>query len=159
MDLSGSYAIPAPPEHVWRAMNDPAVLRVCIPACRTLERVSEEEFRAVFGTSIGPFELAIEGRILVSDVLAPWRYTLTAEGSGGLAGKARAVAQVSLRAESDGTTTLIYTAEGTAKGMILRKLADKLITGTAQRYVDAFFTRFAEQVTLSAAMRESDGAG
>lgn len=154
MELSGSYAIPALPEDVWVAMNDPTVLRVCIPACRSLDRITEEEFKAVFGTSIGPLELSIEGRILVSDIQAPWRYTLTAEGSGGLAGKAQAVAQVSLRAEPDSTTTLLYTATGAAKGLILRKLADKLITGTAQRYVDAFFTRFAEQVTLRSAMKQ-----
>jgi carbon monoxide dehydrogenase subunit G len=154
MELSGSYAIPALPEEVWAAMNDPAVLRVCIPACRALERIAEEEFKAVFGTSIGPLELSIEGRILVSDIQAPWRYTLTAEGSGGLAGRAQAIARVSLRAEPDDTTTLLYTATGAAKGLILRKLADKLITGTAQRYVDAFFSRFAEQVTLRSAMKE-----
>lgn len=157
MELSGAYAIPAPPAIVWEAMNDPTVLRLCIPACRTLERISEEEFKAVFGTSLGPLELSIEGRILVSEIEAPWRYTLTAEGSGGLAGRAQAVARVSLHAQPDGMTTLNYTATGAAKGMILRKLADKIITGTAQRYVDAFFTRFAEQVTLRAAMRDESG--
>jgi carbon monoxide dehydrogenase subunit G len=154
MELSGTYAIPAPPILVWEAMNDPDTLRVCIPACRSLERLSAEEFKAVFGTSIGPLELSIEGRILVSEIEAPWRYTLTAEGTGGLAGRAQAIARVALHAHDDGSTTLNYTATGAAKGLLLRKLADKLITGTAQRYVDAFFTRFAEQVTLRAAMRE-----
>ena len=33
MDLTGNYRIPAPRETVWAALNDPEILKACIPGC------------------------------------------------------------------------------------------------------------------------------
>src|SRR4030067_692272 len=44
MEFSGEYRIPAPPQAVWNALNDPAVLQACIAGCKSLEKISDTEF-------------------------------------------------------------------------------------------------------------------
>ena len=46
MEMSGEYRIPAPREVVWRALNDPAILKDCIPGCQSLDKVSDTEMTA-----------------------------------------------------------------------------------------------------------------
>lgn len=38
MDLTGEYTIPAKREAVWAALNDPDVLKVCMPGCDEMEK-------------------------------------------------------------------------------------------------------------------------
>ncbi|MEO1113033.1 MAG: SRPBCC domain-containing protein, partial [Pseudomonadota bacterium] len=40
MDMSGTRRIPAKREAVWQALNDPEVLKACIPGCESLEKTS-----------------------------------------------------------------------------------------------------------------------
>ena len=75
MDLSGEYRIPTSPQAAWDALNDPEVLKACIPGCRELQRVSDSEFSAVVTSKVGPisatFEAASHSRI--STLRAPIR--------------------------------------------------------------------------------------
>ncbi len=44
MDMSGEYVIPAPREVVWEALNDPEMLKQCIPGCEIVDKTSDTEF-------------------------------------------------------------------------------------------------------------------
>ena len=46
MDMTGEYRIPAPRGKVWEALNDPDVLKICIPGCEELNKDSETELSA-----------------------------------------------------------------------------------------------------------------
>ena len=46
MDMTGERRIPAPKQRVWTALNDPEVLRGCIPGCQTLEKTSDTDMTA-----------------------------------------------------------------------------------------------------------------
>ena len=50
MDMTGERRIPAPRQKVWDALNDPAVLRQCIPGCESLEKTADNELRATATT-------------------------------------------------------------------------------------------------------------
>ncbi|MET0295140.1 MAG: carbon monoxide dehydrogenase subunit G [Phenylobacterium sp.] len=148
MELSGAQIIPAPRERVWAALNDPEVLRRCIPGCESLERVGENELRAVAKIAVGPISARFAGKVLLSDLDPPNGYRISGEGEGGAAGFARGGAVVRLEGQDE--TTLTYAAEAQVGGK-LAQLGSRLIDATAKRLTEAFFARFAAELTPGAA--------
>jgi len=145
MELSGERRIPAPREAVWRALNDPEILRHCIPGCEALEKVSETEYDARVTAKVGPVKAAFTTRITLSDLDPPKHYRLSGEGKGGAAGFARGGADVDLEA-SNGETVLRYQADVKIGGK-LAQVGQRLVDSTARKLADDFFTRFAERVS------------
>jgi carbon monoxide dehydrogenase subunit G len=145
MELSQSRIVAAPPPTVWQALNDPVVLKECIPGCESLERVSDTEWRAVVGLRVGPVQARFNGKVLLADLAPPTGYTLRFEGQGGAAGFASGEARVTLAPEGPSSTTLAYQAQAKVGGK-LAQLGSRLIDGVAAKLADDFFTRFAERV-------------
>ncbi|MET1416583.1 carbon monoxide dehydrogenase subunit G, partial [Roseibium sp. HPY-6] len=117
MDMSGSQVIPAEREAVWRALNDPEVLKACIPGCESLEKTSDTEMNAQVTTKIGPVKAKFKGAVTLENIKAPESYTITGEGKGGVAGFAKGSADVKL--EEDGAeTVLTYEAKAQVGGKL-----------------------------------------
>ena len=148
MDISGEFDITASRKQVWEALNDLEVLAQCIPGCESVERESDTEFRAKMKTKIGPVKARFESRILLSNLNPPQSYTISGEGKGGPAGFGRGSADVTL-AESDGTTTLRYTATLHVGGK-LAQVGSRLVGGVVRKLADDFFGKFAEVVAQPA---------
>lgn len=144
MEFVGRYLIPAAPEFVWAALNDPDVLKACVPGCERLARVDAHRFDAVASVRIGPVKATFKANIEQSDLDPPRRCVLKGEGRGGVAGFARGEAEVLLSPEADGTL-LSYTAKATLGGK-LAQIGQRLIDGAARQIADDFFARFAAQV-------------
>ncbi len=144
MELTQSRTINAPPAGVWSALNDPAVLKACIPGCESLDRVTDTEWRVVVATRIGPVQARFSGKVELADVTPPVGYTLKFEGQGGAAGFASGEARVGLAPSGVGTL-LSYTANARVGGKIAQ-LGSRLVDGAAAKLADDFFTRFAERV-------------
>ncbi len=89
MDFTGRYVIPAPTEAVWAALNDPEILKYCIPGCEQLEKTSPTDFAAVAVLKIGPLKASFRGKVTLSDLDPPFRCKLAGEGQGGVAGFAK----------------------------------------------------------------------
>ncbi len=142
MEFTGEYRIPAPREEVWAALNDPEVLKRCIPGCETLEQISETELEASVTAKVGPVKAKFTGKVTLSDLDPPAGYTITGEGQGGVAGFASGSARVEL-AEDGAETVLTYRAQATVGGK-LAQIGSRLIDGTARKMADEFFTAFAE---------------
>ena len=98
MDLTGEYRIPAPREAVWAALNNPDILRACIPGCQELNKASDTELVAKVVAKIGPVKATFGGKVTLSDLDPPNGYTITGEGQGGAAGFAKGGAKVRLEA-------------------------------------------------------------
>jgi len=149
MDLAGEYRIEAPRDAVWQALNDPDVLKQCIPGCQEIEKESDTAFSAKVKSKIGPVSATFKGKVTLSDLDPPNAYTISGEGQGGVAGFAKGGARVTL--EEDGTATqLRYTADGQVGGK-LAQVGARLVEGTAKKVADDFFTRFNELVSEQAA--------
>lgn len=150
MELAQSRTINAPPGQVWAALNDPAVLKECIPGCESLERASDTEWRAVVALRVGPVQARFNGKVLLADLVPPTGYTLRFEGQGGAAGFASGEARVTLAPDGPASTTLAYQAQAKVGGK-LAQLGSRLIDGVAAKLADDFFTRFADRVAVAAA--------
>jgi len=144
MDMSGEYRIAAPREAVWKALNDPAVLKECIPGCDELDMISDTEMTAAVTSKIGPVKAKFKGSVKFENVNAPESYTIVGEGKGGVAGFAKGGADVHL-AEDSGDTVLTYTAKAQVGGK-LAQLGSRLIDSTARKMADDFFGKFSEMV-------------
>lgn len=153
MDMSGSHRIPAPREAVWAALNDPDVLKACIPGCESLEKTSDTEMTAAVTSKIGPVKAKFKGSVTLENIQAPESYTIVGEGKGGVAGFAKGSADVKLT-EDGGETILEYTAKAQVGGK-LAQLGSRLIDSTAKKMAEDFFSKFSETVAAPSAAEET----
>ena len=144
MTMSGEQLLAAPRETVWKALNDPAILKACIPGCETLDLIGENEFTAVATNKIGPVKARFKGKVKLTDLDPPNGYKISGEGDGGIAGFAKGGASVSL-SDKDGGTLLSYNVEAQIGGK-LAQLGQRLVNGAAKKMADDFFIRFAAAV-------------
>ena len=141
MTMTGEATLPAGRPKVWALLNDPEVLKSCIPGCESLERSGDNGFAAVVRTKIGPVSATFRGKVELSDIVPLVGYTIKGEGEGGVAGFAKGGAKVSL-ADAPGGTLLSYDVEATVGGKIAQ-LGSRLVDGVAKSMADKFFGNFA----------------
>jgi carbon monoxide dehydrogenase subunit G len=150
MDLTGEYRIPAPREAVWAALNNPDVLKACIPGCEELNKTADTEFVARVVAKIGPVKAGFGGKVTLSDLDPPNGYTISGEGQGGAAGFAKGNAKVRLEpVDGGGATILRYSADAQIGGK-LAQIGSRLVEGSAKKLADEFFAAFAAQVAAAA---------
>jgi carbon monoxide dehydrogenase subunit G len=152
MQMSGEYRIPAARQAVWDALNDPEVLKQCIPGCEELVRNGENGFDAKVVAKVGPVRAKFGGMVELSDIDPPNGYTISGQGQGGAAGFAKGGATVKLAGDG-GETVLSYTVDASVGGK-LAQIGSRLIDATAKKMADDFFSRFAEMVAGPAAVEE-----
>jgi carbon monoxide dehydrogenase subunit G len=151
MEMQSSRSVPAPVPTVWAALNDPAILKDCIPGCETIEPDGENAYKIAMAARIGPVAAKFNGRMQLADIDPPNGYTLSFEGQGGAAGFAKGNAKVGLSPAENGTaTTLSYTVNAQVGGKIAQ-IGSRLVDGAAQKLADDFFTRFSDKVAASTA--------
>jgi len=141
MEMTGEFRISAPRQRVWEGLNDPEVLKQCIPGCQTLEKVSDTEFNGRVVASVGPVRATFGGKVTLSDLDPPQGYTISGEGSGGVAGFAKGGAKVNL-AEDGAATVLTYVVQAQVGGK-LAQVGSRLIDGVARKMAGDFFGHFA----------------
>lgn len=156
MDLSGEYSLPGTRQAIWSALNDPLLLKDCIPGCEELERLSETEFAAKVKSKIGPVSARFAGRVVLEDLIPPASYTIRGEGQGGVAGFAKGHARVVLE-ETDSGTILRYVAEAQVGGK-LAQLGSRVVKGTARKLADQFFGNLAQRLGGAAVAAGSEGS-
>ncbi|SHL35116.1 SRPBCC family protein [Roseibium suaedae] len=154
MEMTGKYVIPASREAVWQALNDPAILKQCIPGCEELEMTSPTEMTAQVTSKIGPVKAKFKGEVTLQNINPPESYTIAGEGKGGVAGFAKGGADVHLEESPEGTI-LTYNATAQVGGK-LAQLGSRLIDSTARKMADEFFGKFTEVVGGEAATETTD---
>ncbi len=149
MELNGEQLIPASQQRTWNSLNEPEVLKACIPGCETLERTEDGGFTATMSLRIGPVSAKFKGKLTLSDVQAPDRYTMHFDGQGGMAGFGKGSAQVQL-APADGGTKLSYAAKAQVGGK-LAQVGSRLVDAAAGKITNDFFAAFNARVQADAA--------
>jgi uncharacterized protein len=145
MQMNDSQRIPASRDKVWAALNDPLILKQCIPGCQSLDMSSPTEMTAVVVFKVGPVKATFGGKVTLSDLDPPNSYRISGEGSGGVAGFAKGGAAVRLESESSDVTILHYEVDAQIGGK-LAQLGGRLIDSTARKLAGEFFTSFGEVV-------------
>ena len=144
MEMTGSRKIAAPRERVWNALNDPAVLKDCIPGCEEMTGSPEDGFEAIVKQKVGPVKATFKGAVVLKHVVPPESYRIEGEGKGGVAGFAKGGADVRLVEVPEGTE-LSYAVDAKVGGKIAQ-LGGRVVDSIATRMADEFFERFKDRV-------------
>jgi uncharacterized protein len=144
--IEGEERITASVQKVWEALNDPEVLKACIPGCESLDKKSDTELTAIVVLKIGPIKARFAGEVTLKNLNPPHSYTIEGEGKGGIAGFAKGGADVNLTEEGDGVTLLKYAAKADVGGKIAQ-LGSRLITSTSKKLAGEFFSTFNARVS------------
>jgi carbon monoxide dehydrogenase subunit G len=142
MELNDKITINVPMNQVYEALNDPEILKQCIPGCEELIKHSDTELEAKVVLKVGPVKARFGGNVQLDTSGAPDAFSLTGQGNGGAAGHAKGGADVTLE-EVDGATILTYTAKADIGGK-LAQLGSRLIQSTAKKLSAKFFKTFAQ---------------
>lgn len=156
MDMTGQQKIPVAQSEVWRALNDPEVIKACVPGCESIEKKSADEYHLTVTASVGPIKAKFKGKMKFSDVNPPNSYNLSFEGQGGAAGFGKGSASV--RLVPDGTGTLLEYSANASVGGKLAQIGSRMIDVASRKIADEFFTNFNAKVAPQTAGNEAEKA-
>lgn len=142
MEMQGSRTLAVTQQQAWDALNNPEVLKACIPGCDRLEASGENQYSVGVSVKVGPVAAKFAGKVQLSDIHAPNSYTLSFDGQGGAAGFGKGVSQVRLSPAGEGCgCELNYTVQAQVGGKIAQ-MGQRLIDGVAKSMAEDFFKRF-----------------
>jgi carbon monoxide dehydrogenase subunit G len=144
MEITGTQSIPAPRARVWQALNDPVILRACLPGCDAVERVGEDAFKVIVAAAIGPLRARFNGSLTITEAKAPESCVMVFQGQGGAIGFGKGSSTVVLR-EMGEETDLSYSAKAEVGGK-LAQVGSRLIDSVARKMSDDFFDAFRKQL-------------
>ena len=143
MKLTGSYKLNVEKEVVWKALNDPEILKKCIPGCDVFEKESNTIFNATATNQIGPMNATFSGKLSLLNIQENQSYKLSGEGQSSV-GFVNGIADVKLT-EENGLTILNYEVDVNVGGKVAQ-LGSRLINGVAKKMSDYFFGQFSDLV-------------
>ena len=144
MKLAGSYKLNVKKEIVWQALNDPNILKQCVPGCESFEKKSDIIFTVTATNQIGPMNATFSGTVTLSNIQENQSYTLSGKSQSSV-GFANGRADIKLK-EENGSTTLTYEVDVKIGGKVAQ-LGSRLIDGVAKKMSDYFFGRFSDLVS------------
>lgn len=142
MDMQGNRLLAVSQQQAWDSLNDPEMLKSCIPGCEKFELVTENEYAVTVAVKIGPVSAKFNGKVKLADIQAPVSYALQFEAQGGVAGFGQGESKVELMPH-EGGCELKYTVHSKVGGKIAQ-LGQRLIDGVAKSLAEDFFKRFEE---------------
>jgi len=145
MEMSGEQLIPASQQKVWDALNDPEMLKACVPGCEAIEPAGDNAFQVFMVARVGPVSAKFKGKLTLSDIHPPQSYSIAFEGQGGAAGFAKGGAQVRL-SEKNSQTLLAYDVKASVGGK-LAQIGSRLVDAAAKKIAGDFFRNFNQKMS------------
>jgi uncharacterized protein len=146
MEMQGSRHLAVTQQQAWEALNDPEVLKLCIPGCDKVEATGDNQYAIGMAVRVGPVAARFNGKITLTDVMPPDSYVLAFEGQGGAAGFGKGTARVQLAPPVEGPgCELSYTASAQVGGKIAQ-VGQRLVDGVARSMAEDFFKRFDQEM-------------
>jgi len=140
MDMTGQRTLQVTQQQAWEALNDPEILKACIPGCQKFEPLGDEKFAVAAGIKMGPVSALFNGHVQLTDIVAPQSYKLHFDAQGGVAGFGKGESSVQIKLLEKGCE-LHYTVHSSVGGKIAQ-LGQRLIDGVAKNMAEDFFKRF-----------------
>lgn len=156
MDMQGNRLLAVSQQQAWDSLNDPEMLKSCIPGCEKFELVTENEYAVTVAVKIGPVSAKFNGKVKLADIQAPVSYALQFEAQGGVAGFGQGESKVELMPH-EGGCELKYTVHSKVGGKIAQ-LGQRLIDGVAKSLAEDFFKRFEEALQAKFPIVEAEAA-
>jgi len=145
MEMTGEQLIAAPQKAVWDALNNPEMLKTCVPGCESIDPIGDNEFQVLMVARVGPVSAKFKGKLTLSDIKPPNSYSLAFEGQGGPAGFAKGSASVRLESVEGDKTRLGYDVKASVGGK-LAQIGSRLVDAAAKKVADDFFRTFKAKV-------------
>jgi len=152
MEMTGEQLIRATQADTWAALNDPAILKECVPGCESIELTGDNQYAVLMTARVGPVSAKFKGRMTLSNIVAPDSYSIAFEGQGGVAGFAKGSADVSLSGAGH-DTKLAYQVKANVGGK-LAQIGSRLVDAAAHKVANDFFVAFNEKVGKPASVEE-----
>jgi carbon monoxide dehydrogenase subunit G len=140
MEMKGEQLVPASQQATWDALNDPQVLKACVPGCESITPSGDNTYDVLMVARVGPVSAKFKGKLTLSDIVPPQSYSISFEGQGGAAGFAKGGAKVNLVSEND-QTKLAYDVKANVGGK-LAQIGSRLVDAAAKKVADDFFKNF-----------------
>jgi carbon monoxide dehydrogenase subunit G len=158
MEMTGEQLVPASQQETWNALNDPQVLKACVPGCESIEASGKDEYQVLMVARVGPVSAKFKGKLTLSDIRPPNSYSISFEGQGGPAGFAKGGAKVNLTSENAGQTRLAYSVQANVGGK-LAQIGSRLVDAAAKKVADDFFRNFNEKLSAGQGGHDDSGHG
>src|SRR5216110_3262930 len=153
MEMTGEQLVPAPQRAVWDALNDPEMLKACVPGCESIDKTGDNEYQVLMVARVGPVSAKFKGKLTLSDIKPPNSYSLAFEGQGGPAGFAKGGANVRLESVEGDKTRLGYDVKASVGGK-LAQIGSRLVDAAAKKVADDFFRNFNAKVGAAHGARD-----
>lgn len=157
MEMNGEQRIPATQQQTWEALNDPEVLKACVPGCESIEKLSDTDFQVLMMARVGPVSAKFKGKLTLSDLDPPNAYSIAFEGQGGVAGFGKGGAKVRLEAAGE-ETVLRYDVKASVGGK-LAQIGSRLVDAAAKKIANEFFNAFNEHMAAQSGGAQTHGGG
>ena len=144
MEMTGEQLIPASQQETWAALNDPEVLKACVPGCESIEPAGENQYAVQMAARVGPVSAKFKGKLVLSDIRPPQSYAISFDGQGGAAGFGKGAARVRLAPEGE-ATRLAYEVKANVGGK-LAQIGSRLVDAAAKKVADEFFRNFNQKM-------------
>lgn len=144
MEMTGEQLIPASQQDTWNALNDPEVLKACVPGCESIAPLAPNEYAVLMAARVGPVSAKFKGRLVLSDIQPPQAYAIAFDGQGGAAGFGKGSARVRLAPEGE-VTRLAYEVKASVGGK-LAQIGSRLVDAAAKKIADDFFKNFTQHM-------------
>ena len=144
LDIGGEELFEVPVETLWRALNDPAVLKKCIPGCQDMIPDGVDRCRLLLNLKVASVGGSFEGEISLTDKLPPAQCKVAVSGSGTL-GQGSGTATFSLTGQTGGTA-MRYSGEGEIGGLVAG-VGQRILKGVAKHLIGQFFKALHREVT------------
>jgi len=145
--MSAEQVIPASQQQTWDALNDPSMLKQCVPGCESIDPIGDNQYQVLMVARVGPVSAKFKGKLTLSDIQPPNSYSISFEGQGGAAGFAKGGAQVRLSPEGE-STRLAYDVKANVGGK-LAQIGSRLVDAAAKKVADEFFNNFNKRMSSS----------
>ncbi len=116
MKISAAAAVVAPRERLFEALNNPDVLRRCIPGCEELTAEGSDTYRVRLKLGVAGLTGQYAGKVTYQNLQPPESFTLAFDGKG-KTGFVRGIAAVSI-ADDQGTARVDCEADVQVGGAI-----------------------------------------
>ena len=137
MNLTGNYTVNAPAKIIWDLLMDPDTLARITPAITSLERIDEDNFKAIADVKIGPVGGSFSGNLNLSEKVEPESFKLSIQQNSKI-GNANAVVNMKMKALSDTQTEVSFNGDVKLTG-VLNTMGGRVITPVANMLSKQFF--------------------
>ena len=157
MKITGTASLAAPPQEVWDAFHDPAVLALCLPGCNTLTEIGPNEYAMQVTAGVAAIKGTYDGKVAIANQNHPESFTLKAAGAGA-PGTVEADVVVQLQPSPDGGTVLTYDADASVGGPV-GGVGQRMLTGVSRKMAGQFFQAVDTHLAGGAAVPAFPAAG